>query len=288
MPGAFVAHRGGRSFGDARAALLRRNLDVLERLHPGYAALIAAWQARDPLLPARRALDAARWAAIADRRQAVLLVTHDHQGGVERAVRERCTSLAEAGKRPIVLRPVVDLSGAEAAAERRYLPGVCAVGDGADATFPNLRFIIPAELAELADLLRPARPVGMELHHRLGHHEAILDLARLLGIPYEIRVHDYALFCPRINLVGADGRYCGEPDVSVCVGCVADAGSELEEAIGPAALRARSAAESRRRRARGGAERRCGGAAGAAFSRHPPDRRAARARRGPAAAAPLA
>ncbi len=243
VPGAFVAHLGGRSFGDARAALLARNLDVLERLHPGYRAMIAEWQARDPLAPARRALDAARWHAVADRRPAVLLVTHDHQGGVERAVRERCAALAQAGLRPILLRPVIDLSGSEAATERRYLPGLCAVADGAGNAFPNLRFTIPAELPELAGLLRAARPVRMEVHHRLGHHARVLDLARLLDIPYEVRVHDYALFCPRINLVGTDGRYCGEPDVSVCVGCIADGGSELEEAIDPVELRARSAAE---------------------------------------------
>lgn len=243
VPGAFVAHLGGRSFGTAQAALLARNLDVLERLHPGYAALIAVWQSRDPLAPARRALDAARWAAVRDSRPAVLLLTHDHQGGVERAVRVRCAALEAAGLRPIVLRPVVDLSGSEAATERRYLPGLCAVSDGADSTFPNLHFIIPAELGELADLLRAARPVRTEVHHRLGHHPAMLTLPHLLGIPYEVCVHDYALFCPRVSLVGGDGRYCGEPDVAVCAGCVADAGNELEEDITPTELRARSAAE---------------------------------------------
>jgi GT2 family glycosyltransferase/glycosyltransferase involved in cell wall biosynthesis len=243
VPGAFVAHLGGRSFGDARAALLARNLEVLERLHPGYAALIAGWQGRDPLAPARRALDRARWDAMRDTRQSVLLVTHDHKGGVERAVRARCTALAQAGLRPILLRPVVDLSGSEAALERRYLPNLCAVSDGTDGTFPNLRFVIPRELPDLADLLRTARPLRMEVHHRLGHHASVLELAGRLNIPYEVRVHDYALFCPRVSLVGPDGRYCGEPDVSFCTACVADAGSDLEEAIAPVELRARSAAE---------------------------------------------
>ncbi len=243
VPGAFVAHLGGRSFGDARAALLARNLDVLERLHPGYRALIADWQAGDPLAPARRALDAARWTADADGRPGVLIVTHDHQGGVERAVRDRCAALVAEGARPVLLRPVVDLSGSAAAAERRYLPGICAVGEAEGNRFPNLRFLLPAELPDLVALLRAARPLRLELHHRLGHHPAILDLPAQLGIRYEIHLHDYALFCPRINLVGRDGRYCGEPEVAACEACVADAGSALEEAIGPAALRVRSAAE---------------------------------------------
>jgi glycosyltransferase involved in cell wall biosynthesis len=57
-------------------------------------------------------------------------------------------------------------------------------------------------------------------------------------------VHDYAWFCPRITLVGAGARYCGEPaDAAACEDCVAEAGSRLGEPIGVAALRARSAAD---------------------------------------------
>ncbi len=62
VPGAFVAHRGGGSFGAARAHLAARNAAVLERLHPDYDALVAAHRAADPLGPARRRLDALRWA----------------------------------------------------------------------------------------------------------------------------------------------------------------------------------------------------------------------------------
>ncbi len=252
VPGAYVAHVGGRSFGDARAHLLARNLDVLEALHPGYRAMIAAWQAADPLAPARRALDAARWAARpgaaapcspAGEGGAVVLVTHDGGGGVERAVRERCAELREQGRRAIVLRPVVDRSGGAEALQRRYLPGLCVVGDGTEGGFPNLRFRLPEEFDALAALLRPERPGLLEVHHLHGLHHCVIDLAAALGIAYDIRVHDYAWICPRINLVGGAGRYCGEPDVTACVPCVADAGSLLEEMIAPAALRARSAAD---------------------------------------------
>ena len=41
-PGVFVAHVGGQSFGAARGHLVARNMAVLNRLHPGYDALIAA------------------------------------------------------------------------------------------------------------------------------------------------------------------------------------------------------------------------------------------------------
>ncbi len=242
VPGAYVAHRGGQSFGTAKAALLARNLDVLERLHPGYASLIADWQRADKLAPARRALDAARFAARPRSGQAVVLVTHDHQGGVERAVQAHCAAIAAAGLRPLLLRPVPDTSGRAEALARRYLPGICAV-DLPAGGFADLRFRLPDEMSELVALLREEAVARVELHHLLGHDHAVTGLAAALGVPCEVRVHDYAWFCPRINLVGAESRYCGEPDLAGCEACVADAGSALEEAIGPAALVARSAAD---------------------------------------------
>jgi GT2 family glycosyltransferase/glycosyltransferase involved in cell wall biosynthesis len=238
-PGVFVAHAGGESFGAAKHLLVARNLDVLERLHPGYRALIAAFEARDPLAPARRQLDIARWRAVRPS-GSVLMVTHDSGGGVERVLRDRAAAAARSGLRAVVLRPACDRTGEE-------IPGLVEVDDGAGAAgthaYPNLRFAIPAELPALARLLAASRPTLMEVHHLLGHDHHVLDLARRLGVPTEWHVHDYALLCPRVTLVGADRRYCGEPlDTTVCDACIADTGSNLRETIGTAALRARSAA----------------------------------------------
>jgi glycosyltransferase involved in cell wall biosynthesis len=242
VPGAYVAHIGGASFGDARSHLLARNLEILERLHPGYGDLIAEWQARAPLAEARRALDAARWAARRhDADRAIVLITHDSGGGVERAIRERCAVLATQGLRAVVLRPVVDRSGDPGTLGRRYVPGLCAVGDGPGGGYPNLVFRLPGELAALTALLAPERAQLVELHHLLGHHHCVTELAAALQIPYEIRVHDYSMICSRINLVGVERRYCGEPALAGCEACVADAGSVLEDDVDPATLRRRSA-----------------------------------------------
>ncbi|HEY2132620.1 MAG TPA: glycosyltransferase [Acetobacteraceae bacterium] len=236
VPGVYVAHRGGASFGAASAPLIGRNLAVLERLHPGYHALIAAFQREDPLAGARRRLDMARWPEGRSKAGAAILVTHESGGGVERVVRARCAALRAQGRRPIVLRPVLAESG-----DKTYRPGLCAVGE-VDGGFPNLRFAIPAELPALARLLRGDRPVLMEVHHLLGHSHDITRLAGMLGIPSEIHIHDYAMYCPRITLVGREGRYCGEPeDGGNCEACVADLGSNIEEDISVAGLRARSA-----------------------------------------------
>ena len=223
-PGVFVGHVGGASFGasfgGARGHLLRRNLAVLNGLHPGYDALVAEHIAADPLAPARRRMDALRWAN--EGGACAILITHAGGGGVDRVVAARCAALRAAGVRPVVLRPRDRL---------------CAV-EG----YPNLAYTLPAELDALTDLLRAGRPRHVELHHALGHAPELLGLAARLGVPLDVFAHDYALFCPRIALVGRAGRYCGEPDLAGCIACVAEAGSHLEEDVAVPALVARSTA----------------------------------------------
>ncbi len=225
--GVFVAHVGGQSFGSARAHLVRRNTAVLNRLHPGYDALVAAHVEADPLLPARRGMDARRWAEGRLRKGAAILVSHAGGGGVDQVIAGRSETLRSQGVRPIVLKPG---------------RGVCRVETPGGA-FPNLIYRVPDELPSLTELLRHDRPRHFELHHLLGHDHRVLDLARLLSLPIEAYVHDYAWFCPRIALVSRERRYCGEPDVAGCEACIADLGGLLEEEIAVPDLLARSAAD---------------------------------------------
>ncbi len=86
------------------------------------------------------------------------------------------------------------------------------------------------------------------LHHGLGHHPLIRTLAARLGLPQEIVIHDYASFCPRVNLLtrttpDAPLRYCGEPAVPHCTLCVERNGDETFEGLTVPQRLARSAAE---------------------------------------------
>ncbi len=233
--GTFVAHAAGTSFGRARIALMQRNMRVLNRLHPGYGDFAGEFIRRDPLASARRNADAERWVAGRRAAGAVVLVTHDHGGGVERHVRERCAAIAGEGFRPIVIRPVKDSDG--------YCDNeTCLVSQGAEKDFPNLRYRIPAEIDEVAKLLLPDRPLRLEIHHLLGH---AADLARPLAIrlrvSYDVIFHDWALVCPRVNLCNKTHAYCGEPElIAECTACIADTANRLGEDIGVAELRERS------------------------------------------------
>lgn len=231
LPGLFIGHVGGQSFGATKQQLIERNLRVLNRLHPGYDALIQEWLAADPMAPVRRRLDMRRWAEGA-RAQATVLISHDRLGGVLRRVTERCAELAAGGTRPVLLSPARLPDG------RRG----CRVSEGATQAYPNLVFAMPAEADALVTLLRADRPNLVELHHYIGHDPAVLQLAARLDVPHVVVLHDYSWFCPRINLVGGDRRYCGEPDLRGCETCITDHGTTNDDAIRPAELIARSAA----------------------------------------------
>jgi len=196
-----VAHAGAGSFGGAKAQLLARNLAILNRLHPGYDALIVAFRADDPLAQARFRIDAWRWRQRRCRKGSVLLITHARDGGVKRHVSERCAVIVASGLRPIVLSP-----------DARH----CRLDDASGEAFPNLRFDTSRGLAELVAFLCDDKPLRVELHHFIGHDPAILGLADALNVPYDAVMHDYAWICPRITLVGVDRRYCGEPGGEAC------------------------------------------------------------------------
>ncbi len=240
--GAYVAHHGGVSFRAAGRALNRRNAGILNRLHPGYDALIGKFLAADPLAPARRRLDLARFAADRHGQGAVLLISHNHGGGVARRVAADMAAIRAAGQRPILLFP------APPADPATPFPWDAGLTDGEATDYPNLGFALPAALPALLRLLRAERVSRVVLHHGLGHHPSVRGIAAELGVPQDIVIHDYASFCARVNLVNraaadAAPRYCGEPNIAGCIACVKLNGDETFEALGIKRLLRRSAAE---------------------------------------------
>jgi GT2 family glycosyltransferase/glycosyltransferase involved in cell wall biosynthesis len=234
----YVAHVGGQSFGRQRQLLQDRNAGVLERLHPGYHALIGRFHAADPLAVARRRLDRARWRA-GDRRPALLVITLDLEGGVAAHVDERCRKRAAEGWRVLALVPAAPLSDAEAAADaapRRR----CRLVDRERPELRDLVFDTAAEMYDLVRLLRRAGVAEIEIHHSLNHHPAVLSLPRRLSVPYDVVAHDYHWICPRITLIGVSARYCDEPDLAACERCALTLGAEAGMDADVVSLRRRS------------------------------------------------
>ncbi len=231
----YVWHLGGRSFGPRSAALRERNLRLLTRRHPGYEALVEAFVAADPVRALRRRLDEARLAA--DDGDVVLIVTLHLPGGVERLVRERCAQWRERGVRPLLLQPDP---------ARRAIR--CTLAEEPD-LYRDLRYELPDEIVEFRTLLARLNLAAIELHHFLDHDAAAIEAVLAAGVEYDAYVHDYSWLCPRLSMLGGDGRFCGEPEIAVCEDCVRVHGASVAEPATVAALRHRSAAWLRSARA---------------------------------------
>jgi len=223
-----VGHRGGASFGAGRTLRERLAVERLERRYPGYAGLIDHFVAADPLAPARARLSHAVLQDARAGRPAVLMITHGHGGGVAQHVLKRARHLAGRGALALVLRPSALHPGR----------AVLALADAADED-ETLAFDLPGQAEALADALRGLGVAEVEIHHLLGHDPAVDGLAARLGLPFRLFVHDYALYCPRIVLVDASGRHCGEPDLAGCTACLAVCGPEDGMEGDPVRLRAR-------------------------------------------------
>lgn len=231
----YVLHHGHGSFGQEAVPLLRRNLDILNRLYPGYDAAIQRWKKVNPLRDYRRLLDGRRLRQHRERFVgAVALFQHRGGGGVARAVREQAALLGQAGLLPIILEPTE--TGCR----------VVSPVEGLEA--PNLVFTLPAEQPVLLAFLRQLGVRLVVWHHMLGHEPGLRDLPQQLGVPYDVHVHDHVWFCPRIALLDRHGRYCGEPSMAGCMECLGRGSVLADDGLTLPAFLARSDRELRQAR----------------------------------------
>ena len=228
LPGLFVSQPKISPPNAPGLALSARNERLSRLIHPGLDVALDRFREEDPLSDAKRRFDLSRWNE--STAPGAIFVTHDDGGGVERRVSDDAAAWEAQGGRAIVLRPAT-LSGGE--------PGVAVSGAG-DRRFPNLTFAMPKEKAKLRRFLLGSRPRSASLHHFLNHDPATIETVLEPGLPYDVHVHDFIWFCPRIALVGQGDRYCQEPGIAGCETCISETGSFLREPISVTALRERS------------------------------------------------
>ncbi|MFO1340304.1 MAG: glycosyltransferase [Burkholderiaceae bacterium] len=223
----YVLHQGSVSFRAEASERTRAGLAVLLQRHPDYQRRIDEWIKSDPLLHERARLDAARLKRAVQPSPGAgiaLMVNHARGGGTARHEAEEAARLrAEQGWGVVTLHPsrragCVALGATGAAGSALDLPALQAL----PLLDPDSNEARPSPL--LQDVLVTLGLCEIQLHHLVDHPPELRDvlprLAQALGVPLAITVHDYHLVCPRINLVDASGRYCGEPDRDSCNRCL--------------------------------------------------------------------
>jgi glycosyltransferase involved in cell wall biosynthesis len=162
-------------------------------------------------------------------RPVFLLINHRCGGGTERHLGDLETALRHEGIRPLIVRP--GQTGRVLWAER---------DDRRTTLWCQESNVDPKSIAGMLDMIEPAHA---HVHHSLGLPETLFDALVERSVPFDWTIHDYHTICPRINLIGSGGRYCGEPDEAGCQRCLArlgdDSGRPVTESI--AQWRAKSA-----------------------------------------------
>ncbi|MFZ1726207.1 MAG: glycosyltransferase [Albidovulum sp.] len=201
LPGLFVEHRGGASFGSAeKQRLIATNNRIIGARHPRFPIVTETFILEDPLATPRLAL-AIAWAATRTKGRLPVYVAHSLGGGAEIWL-ERQIARATAAPDPeaaLVLR----LGGRFRWRLELYLPDDATLVGETD------------DLAVTAALLAPA-------HCDFVYSCAVGDpdpfsVPRLLaglkrdGDGMEILFHDFFPLSPSYTLLDADGRFRGVP-----------------------------------------------------------------------------
>jgi len=204
-PNLFVVHHGAVSFGkDGRKAGLETNLATLNRLYPDYFPRVMEFLRTDPAAAARRAIDWARLKRLSSR--FMLFVSHGYGGGTAIHVDDMARRLAEEDCEVLILEANADNRGS--ATIRNLTLGTRSV------------YALPGEAEALVADLRACGIWHVHFHQIMGG-AGWAELPARLGCPYDVTVHDYSFFCPRIDLIDENRRYCGEPEIEVCERCIA-------------------------------------------------------------------
>lgn len=198
----FVKHSGFTSFA-GRDQAVEAAREAFERWCPFYQDSVTDFLVDDPVLPIRRELDLARLQAAGVNRYC--FISHSSGGGTERHLQDLSDALALDGKCALVL---YSLPGRRVLLQAQELDDI-----------ENLQYRIDGEWRQLLHDLAKLRVEHFHIHSNVDVARELFTLPELLGVPYDITVHDYGWFCPRVNLVNHSGEYCGEPAVKICETC---------------------------------------------------------------------
>lgn len=205
----FVQHVGSRSFDTKKQALATENMQRLLAKHPDYMQQVMAFIGADPIKPIRQlAQSFLAFDGVEGAKPGILHIMHARGGGTEQHIRS--------------------LMHSDAGACRHYL--LVAMDDVWQLKDANGGELLTYQFSRQPDQLWSDFLAGLcasfhidlcHVHHLAGCRLGLLEALRTLEIPYGFSVHDFYLACPTINLLDAEGSFCGgETNPVRCQGCL--------------------------------------------------------------------
>jgi len=207
----YVRHVGSVSFKGEAAERTAKAIKTLGKLYPDYEEQVSRYIANDPAWVHRARIDLARMKRQCERRN-VLLVCHNRGGGTERHILEQTQSLIAEGCSVFELRP-------------SHQPGCVALLHPGLFGLQNLAALPIEEHGLFDEAMQALNITELHVHHLIDFPadtgDKLVALATRLGLSLRLAVHDYYTLCPRINLVNAEGKFCGAPGEDDCNRCLA-------------------------------------------------------------------
>lgn len=201
----FIMHRGSISFGAEKSLRIKENLRKLESLYPDYSPRVAEFLKKDPLWKPR-----ARVAVHLLRNKAkgyIIHVLHGWGGGALYHVLDLVASSKNKADAYLILQP-----GEHECIE---LKEPKETADSIKVNFPR-----GTSIEEIAYFIRQLPIKHFHFHQTIGLPPSIWELPEILGVPYEVTIHDFTFICPRISLLNDKEQFCGQPEEAVCEDCV--------------------------------------------------------------------
>lgn len=201
----FVYHEGEVSFSESAALKKAKAGEVILQRYPNYDRIIQAHIRKNEAFIPRIALTASRYKHSSQ--PVILFITHSLGGGTEKHVADLARSLGETGLKSLILRP----------SQRLY--GYVILESIQDSEKFKIEFS-SSKMSTLVTILDSFGIDKIHIHHTIGFNISLEKLAVLMGVPYDVTVHDYFPICPRINLVHPKSGYCEKPTESDCNSCL--------------------------------------------------------------------
>ncbi len=199
--GTYVRHVKSASFGTESEALKADGIAELRRRYPDYDSLVGRFLKSDRMRLARARVGDAL-AVSESPRVRVLYLLHGRGGGTPNAAWDLVGAIRQHFE-PFVLTSnglVLTLHDSD----RKLVETVT--------LHRPLRWDQPERSdydAALADLLFRHSFELLHVRHLIGHSLGAMTVAKRLGLPVVLSLHDYYLCCPTVHLIDDHGSFCG-------------------------------------------------------------------------------
>ncbi|MBX9767337.1 MAG: glycosyltransferase, partial [Bdellovibrionales bacterium] len=213
--GAYVHHEGGQSFGKEKASLIKKGLDIINRLYPTYTEEVESFIRSDKFDCVR--LNILCHLSEIQRRlegkKLLIFLSHidpeDRMGGVQTHIRYLSQMVSDRAKLDAI--QVFNVHGRW---KIRYVHG----------DHPIWEVLLRSSAASLHQALISLLPhsLAIHIHHTMHIPKNVLNAVLEFEGPKKIvSCHDYFLACPSITLVGPKKEFCGIPkNEQDCISCL--------------------------------------------------------------------